>query len=54
MPQIETKEFVIAMRAVISIAKNASGLTPADERAIAAAEAAIAKIESHSAGGAEQ
>lgn len=44
MQQIETKEFVIAMRAVISIAKNASGLTPDDERVIAAAEAALAKI----------
>lgn len=48
MRQIETKEFVVAMRAVLSIAKNASGLTPDDERAITAAEAAIAKIESQS------
>lgn len=46
MQQIETKEFLIAMRAVLSIAKNASGLTPDDERVIAAAEADIAKIES--------
>lgn len=47
------KEFVMTMRAVISIAKNASGLTVDDERIIAAAEAALTKLDFPADGGSE-